>query len=523
MSRNRTVFLLGLAALVFSGYSVGQKEPEDVSESRLEEKEEPMFPDRYEEDTDGILSFHADVIPPCGLLEENSELQVVYMEYDFDVALKELFSDVGEINIEESYDKELDYLYQTAYGEDEEMLFKRPGRIYMVKPRWNKAQNAVELSGKDLAYNAEQYKIPREISFGTEEEVWNSLQETLRRLGVESDLQPTFFYMDHKTLKEEDEKNSGETGDLEIHEEKTWSGDDDGYYISAVQCVGGNPVYANTYFGKGIEGEADTANVLAYIDRDGIQMLEISRIIGEMRETDKTWKMLPFEDVVEAVKKRFDLVLTKDRVDIRKMRFSYMTEAVENEVYRLLPVWFCNYEQTAADGMTQTGQLIVNASTGEDYDSVLCVCFRRCTVCGLREKILSSFIYSGRAEKIFTVKNYCRVFVSMDFHDCGISAVLSGAVATFSHDGLWSGLQLLFYAELRTPVPERAVCRVSASDRASVRDAGGDPDYGRNGVFCVFGQSSSGFCNTVVSVLFSDQCVCKAWRRETLSGASYDL
>lgn len=332
-------------------------EKQDILETEV------MFPEKYTEKVDETLNFQAQVVPPDGLHTKNPEVHVTYKTMDFEIALKELFSDVGEFKREEEMLQPENSLHQSAYDENGAFMSNRQGFFYMEKPNWKKVKNVVELSRKDLAYNAELFKKSQEFGFGTAEDSWNSLKETVERLGVKMELKPSVFYLDYATMEEAARNtvpyDSGEEGD-------SWSEADNGYYISAVQCMDGNTIYANTYYGKGIEGEADTANILALVNKDGIQMLEMTRIIDQIEETDEYWELLPFEDIIEAVKQRFALIITGDTVQVTEIRFSYMTEAVGDEIYRLVPVWFCNYEKTGKDGITTMQQLIINASTGEE-------------------------------------------------------------------------------------------------------------------------------------------------------------
>lgn len=324
------------------------------------------FPEVYEENIDEGLRFQARIYPPVNLQNENVEIQVTYKDIDFDTALKELFADVGKIKREEMIIQPENSLYQSAYGEQDEVMANGIGMFRMEKTHWKKVKNAIEISQKDLRYNAELYMEPRQFDFGTSEEIWDKLQITLHKLGVEEELKATTFYMDYQTMEKEDEKDRKRNEDRAVEDKSIWNKADNGYYISAVQCINGNTVFANTYFGNGIEGKEDTANVLAYIDESGIQMLELTRIIDQTYETEKTWEMLPFEEIINAVKKRFGLVITGDKVEIEEFQFSYMTEAIDENVYRLIPVWFCNYRQIGQDGSERMHQLIVHAATGEE-------------------------------------------------------------------------------------------------------------------------------------------------------------
>lgn len=368
--RRKKVVLSVLVCVLFLG-SCGDRVPKQEAAASGKDSAESVealelrFPETYEETTDDTLSFQARIIPPVNISAENNEIHVSYKNVDFEEALKELFTDVGEIKRNEMILQPENSLYQEAYGEQDEVMASSIGMFRMEKTQWNKVRNTIELSQKDLAYNVEEYTSPQKFTFGTAEQKWEELQKVLSKLGMETELKPTFLYMDFVTMEKEAEKNK-ELEEFEEERDWDWSEDDNGYYISAVQCVDGNPVYANTYYGNGLEGGLDTANVFAYIDRSGIQMLELARVIGTVEETDRNWKPLPFEDIVDAVKKRFDLVITGDKAEVKEFRFSYMTEAVNDEVYRLLPVWFCNYEQTGRDGTATMRQMIIHAETGEE-------------------------------------------------------------------------------------------------------------------------------------------------------------
>lgn len=367
-NKRNFVFCL-LAVLMLTGCDGEEPQKEETNLNTLSAKETKeialTFPETYEEEVDDMLSFHATVVPPVGLYSKNPELHITYVTLDFDKALEKLFCDVRGIKKEEIILQPDNMPYQSAYNQQDEIITNQPGFLRMEKLHWRKVSNSVELSRKDLAYNVQQYTTPQEFSFGTVEEVWKNLEKTLQDIGIKTELKPTFFYMDYETVAKEDEKNRTFSESCS-EKEKVWSEEDNGYYITAVQCVDGNTVFANNFFGNGIEGEADTANIQAYIDQDGIQMLEVSRIFGNITQTEESWEMLPFENIVEAVKKRFSLTITGDKADIREFRFSYMTEAVDKEVYRLIPVWFCNYQQTGPDGDTCMRQIIINADTGEE-------------------------------------------------------------------------------------------------------------------------------------------------------------
>ena len=95
-------------------------------------------------------------------------------------------------------------------------------------------------------------------------------------------------------------------------------------------------------------------------------MLEITRIIDQISETGKVWEMLPLEKIVDAVKKKFAMVITEAEIEVEEFQFSYMTEAINDTTYCLIPVWFCNYKQIEQDRSSRMCQMIINAETGEE-------------------------------------------------------------------------------------------------------------------------------------------------------------
>ena len=371
MTKRRKIFIC-ISSLLIS-VSVVNMNPQnivadqkEVFSKNIDIKKITSYPEIYDEDTDEGVSFRAHINPPVNLASENKEMQVTYKTINFDVALKELFSDVGKIKKEETILQPENSLYQSAYGENDEVLSNSIGMFRMEKTHWKKVRDAIEISEKDLGYNADMYREPHEFSFGTADEVWEKLKIILQKLGVMTPLKPTKFYMDYQTMQKEDEKSINKNEDSAEESKKVWSEADNGYYISAVQCVDGNTVFANTYFGNGIEGKEDTANVLAYIDKDGIQMLEITRIIDQISETGKVWEMLSLKKIVDAVKKKFAMVITEAKIEVEEFQFSYMTEAISDTTYCLIPVWFCNYKQIEKDGSSRMCQMIINAETGEE-------------------------------------------------------------------------------------------------------------------------------------------------------------
>lgn len=326
---------------------------------------EVSAPYYYEEAVDEKLSFHADVVPSVGLTEENKEIIVTYMnfgEYDFDLAINELFSNMGNLTKREMPELE-DFMCKEAYNEQDESIFVGYNRLSMHKKPWDKVKCSLRLSQKDLEYNENCYKERKDFSFASAEECWTALQEKLRKTGMKSamELRPVYYYLDYTTMEEQYDY----TLDI-VGSERSWDEDDNGYYISAAYYLGDNPVCRNYYWGTGIEGEADSANIQAFIDKNGIEYLEAESIICETSESGNTWKPLPFDDIIKAIKTRFSLAITDNTVDISKIRFSYMTEGIDNDTYRLVPVWLCNYTQTNSDGYTRVCQIIIDAATGEE-------------------------------------------------------------------------------------------------------------------------------------------------------------
>ena len=107
MTKRRKIFIC-ISSLLIS-VSVVNMNPQnivadqkEVFSKNIDIKKITSYPEIYEEDTDEGVSFRAHINPPVNLASENKEMQVTYKTINFDVALKELFSDVGKIKKEET-------------------------------------------------------------------------------------------------------------------------------------------------------------------------------------------------------------------------------------------------------------------------------------------------------------------------------------------------------------------------------------------------------------------------------------
>lgn len=150
MTKRRKIFIC-ISSLLIS-VSVVNMNPQnivadqkEVFSKNIDIKKITSYPEIYEEDTDEGVSFRAHINPPVNLASENKEMQVTYKTINFDVALKELFSDVGKIKKEETILQPENSLYQSAYGENDEVLSNSIGMFRMEKTHWKKVRDILHI------------------------------------------------------------------------------------------------------------------------------------------------------------------------------------------------------------------------------------------------------------------------------------------------------------------------------------------------------------------------------------------
>lgn len=317
------------------------------------------FPDTYEDTEDELVQFQAKVQAPESMaVEIGTDMAVSYISLDFEQLLQEFLPEgTGREKMVIEQDTGNDgALYSSAYNDLMEMG-NHHFSFYMQTEAWKKIRYAIYPDANDPNNNMEQYEEKQTFSFGEAEEVFAELEEKMRRLGLRQELQCTSFYADYPTLQSEYIPVEGET---------SFNEEDSGYYYSAVQLVGELPVYACYYYGSGIEGGVDAANITAYIDGDGLEMVRAERIITEISYGEEKGELLTLAEIAAAVKKRFSMVITDNKVVVKELRLCYMTDPINQEQLRLIPLWMCNYEVTDHEGNTSLQQFLINAVTAEE-------------------------------------------------------------------------------------------------------------------------------------------------------------
>lgn len=314
-------------------------------------------PSYYEDKISDTLLFKADIIlPNSNISTILPKIKIDYLPLDYKVSLEEFFSDVNIVQEEKYISDFTDRITMYVSGEKGEILVNEIdlSRVYIEKPEWQKTLVALELSPKDLNYNLNVYSRNVTLPFATVEDVNKVLEDKLTKLGVTSNYDQLVYTIDYETMKQESTEDLG------------WSEYDSGYLFVMNQTVENIPVYSWYYYGTGIEAGPETSDILIFYTKDGIRMAEISGIFDSIIYEENKWELLPFETIVETLVNRFSLAVSSNIIEIQSMKFAYMTEQMDKQYYELIPVWFCNYTSTGADGISMKGQVILNASNAEE-------------------------------------------------------------------------------------------------------------------------------------------------------------
>lgn len=330
----------------------------------------PDFPAEYVETVNDSLSFNAVIIVPEGV-EENTRYEITGTIQNYNnVQVEKLFMRDVEIVQKETVDvageggKIIDHT-ETIEGENGERLYMSNGHIVFKTSKWDQMSGAFHLSKKEVDYNANIFDTGLEFKFSSAEMAYKDICEKLENIGFSSDLEYKVYSLEHELLNKEWQNYDYKSGEAEYSNNEEWNETDDTYYFSINQLAGALPVYRIWNYGSGQEGESDTAPVQVAYNSNGILYFELYQLY-DFEYAQKQWELAPMEEIINTVKKRYDLAVTGDKVEFTSFNLAYIANFTDSKTIILTPVWLCNNTITTTDGNIFYNQVIVNASTAEE-------------------------------------------------------------------------------------------------------------------------------------------------------------
>ena len=182
-------------------------------------------------------------------------------------------------------------------------------------------------------YNLLTYKDPKTFSFGDAAESEEKLFSLLEDYGISTDdLFVNVYYLDHKTLSNEEKYFDVDTG-VQVHEnKKNWDEGDDMYLFYFHQYYCGLDVLPS-FRQNGIDASEDKCPIIAYCGRKGIDGLYIKKPV--LREETGYYEFKDFEDIAEALKERYEYPIDDYTYEIYRAKL--ICDIDENKELR--PVW----------------------------------------------------------------------------------------------------------------------------------------------------------------------------------------
>ena len=212
-----------------------------------------------------------------------------------------------------------------------------------------------------------------ELDFATKEQVKEKLQETFQEIGMDVVIDQAEFGTINQSYYEEynaeyQKRNETETNYDELMLSGGIKKKDfvECYYITIPMGTDGIPVFdGEVDFTK--EEKNTTGSIHVIYSENGIELLEIDRplVFGNAKETSQ--KIVPYEDAVQMVKKKYENVAADYKMQFEPGELQYLVQQDKQDGMTATPVWvFRGFGgETNGDMIEKNKVLIINAISGE--------------------------------------------------------------------------------------------------------------------------------------------------------------
>lgn len=225
---------------------------------------------------------------------------------------------------------------------------------------------SISSSKKIQEYNLSEYEEKKDFSFGSEEEVFGKIMDSLEELGIRlgENYKVDTYYLDYETLREQERHYDIDGNKQEERYKTDWSEEDNAYLFYIHQTYCGIEDYHNGDFWKGKTEDAN-AQIQVIYDAGGIQYLSVKNLsnysMGSWQE-----ELLDFDTIADGVIMHFDSILDDADYEITTAQLicDYETPNAESGS-SIIPAWAFHVNVTQEGDLPSTYELRVNALTGE--------------------------------------------------------------------------------------------------------------------------------------------------------------
>lgn len=328
---------------------------EGVSEEAASQETGVEMPEHYDKEA-GNVSFKTEVIVSDEVRESGlQKLSASVQKPDPEKVLECL---MGDTEIKAKNEEENNYWYEGANHEiltvnDTSIGFSTQFSVYV--------SNAFRLQQGYSDYNADKYRLDKDLEFASRQEAFENIRRALETMGIRIGDQYQCYVLEHAVMQSE-EAVMDINGNLDQANYKgSWTQDDDSYYFVINQSYGNTPAYHVFYDNFPLAAD-ENAPVQVLYNQDGIQFLQLEKVFT-FTEQEGNYDLKPFEAMAEVIEMKYGMLLDGSTYSVNQAVLYYMENKAGGGQYEVLPVWIFN---TTDNGTGKKLQDIVDAQTGEE-------------------------------------------------------------------------------------------------------------------------------------------------------------
>ena len=265
---------------------------------------------------------------------------------------------MGDTEIKAKNEEENNYWYEGANHEiltvnDISIGFSTQFSVYV--------SNAFRLQQGYSDYNADKYRLDKDLEFASRQEAFENIRRALKIMGIRIGDQYQCYVLEHAVMQSE-EAVMDINGNLDPANYKgSWTQDDDSYYFVINQSYGNTPAYHVFYDNFPLAAD-ENAPVQVLYNQDGIQFLQLEKVFT-FTEQEGNYDLKPFEEMAEVIEMKYGMLLDGSTYSVNQAVLYYMENKAGGGQYEVLPVWIFD---TTDNGTGKKLQDIVDAQTGEE-------------------------------------------------------------------------------------------------------------------------------------------------------------
>lgn len=362
-----TVVMASALGISLAGCSNDSKTPPQASTSSEAEISESVseefassetgieIPERYDKEAENV-SFKTDINVSENVRENGlRKLSATIQKPD---PVKVFNCLMGDTEIRAKNEEDNNYWYE---GVNNEILTINNTSIGFSTDFYVYVSNAFRLQQGYSDYNADKYKLDKDLEFASRQDAFEDIRQALTAMGIDIEEQYTCYVLEHSMLQSEEyAMDINGNVDQTVYKD-SWTKDDDSYYFAINQKFDDTPAYHVFYDNFPLAAD-ENAPIQVLYNKNGIQFLQLEKVFA-FTEQESNYDLKPFEEIAEVIETKYGMLLDGSTYSVNQATLYYMENKVNDEQYEVIPVWIFNTEDKETG---KTLQDIVNAETGKE-------------------------------------------------------------------------------------------------------------------------------------------------------------